>query len=77
MGLMVIPIVTGTFGTVTKIFLSEQEDLVIRRLVEIIKTNSFIYIDKNSEKSSEELNRLDVSQTLAKKKIVKAGVKNS
>ena len=61
MQVTIIVIVIGSFGTVTKGLLKELEDMVIGH-----PNYSIIENDQNTEKSSGDLSRLAVTQTLVK-----------
>ena len=63
---MVIPIVIGTLGTVSKGLILGLEDLKIRGWAETIQTT--IEIGQKTEKNPRDLRRLVVTQTLIKKK---------
>ena len=53
----------GTFGTVTKGLLKEQEDLEVGGRVETIHPNYIIENGQNTEKSPGDLRRLAVTQS--------------
>ena len=57
---MVIPIVIGVLGTVTKGLVQGLKDLEMRGQVETIQTTAFMEIDQNT-KSLEDLRRLAVT----------------
>ena len=66
MKVMIIPIVTGAFGAVTKGLLKGEEDLEFGGLVETIQTTALLKNGQNTEKSPGNLRRLAVSQTPVK-----------
>ena len=66
MKVTIIPIVIGTFGTVTKGLLKGLEDLEVGGRVETIQETSIIENGQNTEKSLGDLRRLAVTQTPVK-----------
>ena len=62
----IIPIVIGTFGTVTKGLLKGLEDLEVGGRVETIQNYRIIENGQNTEKSPEDLRRLAITQSPVK-----------
>ena len=62
----VIPVVIGTFGTLTKGLIKGQGDLEIRGRINTIQRNSIIKRAQNIKKNLGDFRRLAVSQTPVK-----------
>ena len=66
MKVIIVPIVIGAFGTITKGLLKGLEDLEVGGRVEIIQNYYIIENGQNTEKSPGDLRSLAVTQTPVK-----------